>query len=184
MKCIEILCIAISFLFQNCYSNNIKSSYDYDKLVPKEVIVSRKESGSDEAITPFPSSSKSPVKQTDSLEYEGSYFARRVQNLEDESNIPDSQSAVPNKESEDPPQETLACDYSDLHDFYKSSSESGRGTMRSSMHGSKSVVSPHSSGVSNLDTSLDSDHSASGTLWDQNTEEKLLPERGSSQAYL
>lgn len=38
MKCIEILCIAISFLFQNCYSNNIESSYDYDKLVPKEVI--------------------------------------------------------------------------------------------------------------------------------------------------
>lgn len=127
-------------------------------------------------MKPFPSYSKSPVKQTDSLEYEGSYFARRVQNLEDESNIPDSQS--PNK---DPPQETLACDYSDLHDFYKSSSESGRGTMRSSMHGSKSVVSPHSSGVSaasNLDTSLDSDHSASGTLWDQNTEEKLLTEGG------
>lgn len=192
----EILCIAISFLFQNCYSNNIKSSYDYDKLVPKEVIGRPSQekkvevTANCEAITPFPSYSKSPVKQTDSqppLEYEGSYFARRVQNLEDESNIPDSQSTenkVPNKESEDPPQETLACgatDYSDLHDFYKSSSESGRGTMRSSMHGSKSVVSPHSSGVSaasNLDTSLDSDHSASGTLWDQNTEEKLLPEGG------
>lgn len=141
-------------------------------------------------VTPFPSYSKSheiPVKQTDSqqpLDYEGSYFARRVQNLDDEANVQDSQLAenkVPNNESET--HETLPCggtDYSDLNDFYKSSSESGRGTMHSSMHGSKSVVSPHSSGVSaasNLDTSLDSDHSASGTLWDQqnhDTEEKRL----------
>lgn len=176
-------------MFQNCYSNNIKSSYDYDKLVPKEVIGRpSQEKKLEVAATPFPSYSKSheiPVKQTDSqqpLEYEGSYLARRVQNLD----VQDSQSAenkVPNKEAEAPSQETLPCggtDYSDLNDFYKSSSESGRGTMHSSMHGSKSVVSPHSSGVSaasNLDTSLDSDHSAGGTLWDQqnhNTEEKRL----------
>ncbi|KFM79940.1 hypothetical protein X975_20893, partial [Stegodyphus mimosarum] len=42
--------------------------------------------------------------------------------------------------------------------------------MHSSMHGCKSVVSPHSSGISagsNLDTSLDSDHSANGTIWGQ-----------------
>lgn len=145
-------------------------------------------------VTPFPSYSKSheiPIKQTDSqspLEYEGSYFARRVQNLDDETNAQESQPAeskVSSKESETSPQETLPCggpDYGDLNDFYKSSSESGRGTMHSSMHGSKSVVSPHSSGVSaasNLDTSLDSDHSASGTLWDQqnhNADEKRLTE--------
>lgn len=196
--------IFIIIFFQNCYSNNIKSSYDYDKLVPKEVIGRPSQEKKPEVtanceaiyggVTPFPSYSKSheiPVKQSDSqppLEYEGSYFARRVQNLDEEASVQESQSADtkgPKQENETPSQETLPCggtDYSDLNDFYKSSSESGRGTMHSSMHGSKSVVSPHSSGVSaasNLDTSLDSDHSASGTLWDQqnhSTEEKRLTE--------
>lgn len=146
-------------------------------------------------VAPFPSFSKSheiPIKQTDTqppAEHENSYFARRVQNLDDETNFQDSQLAtenkMPNKESEAPSQESLPCgatDYGDLNDLYKSSSESGRGTMHSSMHGSKSVMSPHSSGVSaasNLDTSLDSDHSVNGTLWDQqnhNSEEKRLTE--------
>lgn len=145
-------------------------------------------------VTPFPSFSKphdTPTKQTEPQPpqgYDGSYFARRVQNFDDASNIQDSQPSenkVPNKESQAPPQESLPCgttDCGDLNDLYKSSSESGRGTMHSSMHGSKSVVSPHSSGVSaasNLDTSLDSDHSVNGTLWDQqnhNTEDKRFAE--------
>lgn len=133
-------------------------------------------------VTPFPSFSKPheiPNKHSDpptSQSFEGSYFARRVQNFGEETNIQDSQSSenkVPNKESEAQPSDSLPCgttDCGDLNDLYKSSSESGRGTMHSSMHGSKSVVSPHSSGVSaasNLDTSLDSDHSVNGTLWDQ-----------------
>lgn len=133
-------------------------------------------------VTPFPSFSKPhdiPPKQTEpqaSQSYDGSYFARRVQNFDEEPNVQESQSSeskVPIKESEAPPQESPPCgatDCGDLNDLYKSSSESGRGTMHSSMHGSKSVVSPHSSGVSaasNLDTSLDSDHSVNGTLWDQ-----------------
>lgn len=145
-------------------------------------------------VTPFPSFSKPhdiPPKQTDaqpSQSYDGSYFARRVQNFDEEPNVQDSQSSeskVPNKESEAPLQESPPCgttDCGDLNDLYKSSSESGRGTMHSSMHGSKSVVSPHSSGVSaasNLDTSLDSDHSVNGTLWDQqnhNIEDKRFAE--------
>lgn len=145
-------------------------------------------------VAPFPSFSKpheTPIKPSEpqsSQGYEGSYFARRVQNFDEEANVQDpqlSENKLPNKESDVPVQDSLPCgttDCGDLNDLYKSSSESGRGTMHSSMHGSKSVVSPHSSGVSaasNLDTSLDSDHSVNGTLWDQqnrNTEDQQFAE--------
>lgn len=145
-------------------------------------------------VTPFPSFSKPydiSVKHSEpqtSQGFDGSYFARRVQNFDEETNVQESQTSdnkMPNKDNEAPPPDSsLPCgttDCGDLNDLYKSSSESGRGTMHSSMHGSKSVVSPHSSGVSaasNLDTSLDSDHSVNGTLWDQtnHTEDKRFTE--------
>ncbi|XP_054721786.1 uncharacterized protein LOC129231482 [Uloborus diversus] len=177
---------------RNCYSNNIKSSYDYDKLVPKEVIGRPCQEKKPEipsnceaiygAVTPFPSFGKTSdvtVKPDEKLSHaqEDSYYCRRTQNLAEPSSQEETQvdeTKVPNKdcvdaaESLQPGAANDCC--GDTNDLYKSSSESGRGTMHSSMHGCKSVISPHSSGVSagsNLDTSLDSDHSANGAIWAQ-----------------
>ncbi|CAL1280934.1 unnamed protein product [Larinioides sclopetarius] len=176
---------------RNSYSNNIKSSYDYDKLVPKEVIGRPSQEKKPEmsancealygGVTPFPSFAKTHETSSKQMDHQssrtadGSYYAKRVQNFSEEVNaVPAScETKVPSEETEPTSADALptsTTDCGDVTDVYKSSSESGRGTMHSSMHGSKSVVSPHSSGVSaasNLDTSIDSDHSASGAIWGQ-----------------
>ncbi|XP_015925652.1 serine-rich adhesin for platelets isoform X3 [Parasteatoda tepidariorum] len=184
---------------RNCYSNNIKSSYDYDKLVPKEVIGRPSQEKRPEVpvnpeaiyggIAPFPSFSRthdsvsqpSQSQQPDlqSGVASGACYAKSVHNTNEESSIPapSNEVKVPNKSNETVSPDNLqlnSTDCGDSAEVYKSSSESGRGTMHSSMHGSKSVVSPHSSGVSvasNLDTSLDSDHSVNGGIWDQQARE-------------
>lgn len=147
-------------------------------------------------ITPFPSFAKAlelspkPTEQS-SRTNDGSYYAKRIQSsTEDQPPAnpparPPSEATLPNEENETSTTEPLPAntpDCGDITDMYKSSSESGRGTMHSSMHGSKSVVSPHSSGVSaasNLDTSIDSDHSTNGAIWGQQNrscQEKRYPE--------
>ncbi|GFS85530.1 SAM domain-containing protein [Nephila pilipes] len=188
---------------RNSYSNNIKSTYDYDKLVPKEVIGRPSQDKKPEisanceaiygGVTPFPSFAKAleisskQTEQQSSRTTDGSYYAKRVQNFSEETSTPigSSETKVPSEEPEASSADALptsTTDCGDATDVYKSSSESGRGTMHSSMHGSKSVVSPHSSGVSaasNLDTSIDSDHSASGAIWSQQNrgcQDKRFPE--------
>ncbi|KAG8179679.1 hypothetical protein JTE90_021276 [Oedothorax gibbosus] len=191
---------------RNSYSNNIKSTYDYDKLVPKEVIGRPSQEKKLEVaanceaicagITPFPSFAKAlelspkPSEQSTRTN-DGSYYAKRIQSSADNqppSNLParpPSEAALPNTDNETTATAPLPAstpDCGDATDMYKSSSESGRGTMHSSMHGSKSVVSPHSSGVSaasNLDTSIDSDHSTNGAIWgkkNRSTQDKRYQE--------
>lgn len=193
---------------RNCYSNNIKSAYDYDKLVPKEAIgrpcqekktidTPPNQRAIYEGITPPPSIVKPPElpkKQPPLPEAKPSmlqearhFYMRELHHFEGDTPLPDvtpKETKVSNQEfstSEgDAIKRELLRDGGDTSDQYKSSSESGRGTMHSGMHGSKGPVSPHSSGVSaasNLDTSLDSDHSVSGALWKQQ-KHRVCPNHG------